>query len=499
MARTYIAIDLKSFYASTECVKHGWNPLDINLVVADKTRTAKTICLAVSPALKAFGIPGRPRLFEVEQAVKDLNYQRVQQAPYRHLSGKSCNRKELLSDPSKRLDYKVVRPRMALYLRESARIYEIYLRFVPAEKIHVYSIDEVFIDATDYLKDRQEDAYTMARQIVSQIAAETGITATAGIGTNLFLAKVAMDIVAKHIPADRDGVRIAQLDEQRYRKYLWAHQPLTDFWRIGRGYAKRLARLGLHTMGDIARCSLGSLSDKYNPDLLFAEFGKNAELLMDHAWGREPVTMADIKNYRPAEHGLSSSQVLMRPYTYAEGRLIAREMVDALVLDLVKKDLATSEIGLYLSYDPRSLEMPGVDYDGPLAVDFYGRLKPKSTHSKADLPFPTAAISDLSAAIMKLYQQAAVPRLLIRRVTVTFNRLRPLYSQEQPAGIQLDLFADRKESEKAASRRKQDYQVQKVILKLRHRLGQNAIFHAADLLKGATAIQRNNQIGGHRA
>ncbi len=420
--RTYMAIDLKSFYASVECVAHHLDPLNANLVVADVARTDKTICLAVSPALKQFGVPGRPRLFEVEQRVRQLNRERAQGSSASHVARyQSIYRRKLLKSPHLGITYRVVPPRMAFYMDKSAEIYSIYLRFIKPEHIHVYSIDEVFMDVTDYVNEHHVSPHSLAKTMIHEIQAKTGITATAGIGTNLYLAKVAMDIVAKKIPADEDGVRIAQMDEWQYRKFLWAHQPLTDFWRVGRGYAKRLDKLGLHTMGDVARCSLGTLSDAQNEELLYREFGKNAELLIDHAWGYESATLADIKQYRSSEHGIYASQVLMSPYPYDQARLVLRGMVDNLALDLVKQRVVTDQVGVYIDYDVQSLA--DANYHGAVTTDFYGREVPKPAHANVHLRIATSAPSELQAVYRKLYEQTVASTMLIRRVTVVANHL----------------------------------------------------------------------------
>src|SRR5699024_3533779 len=410
--RIYMAIDLKSFYASVECIAHHLNPLNANLVVADRSRTNKTICLAVSPALKQFGVPGRPRLYEVQQIVDRLNRERAKKATCHHLSKhSSIYRGKLLKSPNLRVGFRIVPPRMHFYMEKSAEVYGIYLRFIKPENIHTYSIDEVMMDVTDYLHDHQVSPHTLAKQIIQQIQLETGITATAGIGTNLYLAKVAMDIVAKRIPADRDGVRIAQMNEYQYRRYLWAHQPLTDFWRIGRGYAKRLEKLGLHTMGDIARCSLGKLSDPLNEEILYREFGKNAELLIDHAWGYESATIKDIKNYHSSDHGVYSGQVLPRPYNFTETRLVIQEMVNSLALQLTKQNLVTDQVALRVAYDVSNISE---DYQGPLVTDFYGRQAPKPMHGKANLSLPTSSGTELMEAFMKLCDSGLDRRLTAR-------------------------------------------------------------------------------------
>ena len=460
MEPVYICIDLKSFYASVECVERGLDPLTANLVVADESRTDKTICLAVSPALKAYGIPGRGRLFEVKQKLLEI----------KTLTGQE-------------ISFIAAVPRMAKYIEVSSDIYEIYLKYIAPEDIHVYSIDEVFIDARAYLKLYGMTARELAKTLVREVLQQTGITATAGIGTNLYLAKVAMDIVAKKQPADADGVRIAALDEQRYKELLWEHQPLTDFWQIGHGISKKLASKGLYTMGDIARCSLGKKTDFYNEDLLFKLFGVNAELLIDHAWGVEPCTMADIKNYKPSSNSTGIGQVLTRPYTYAETKIIVREMTEQLVLDLVEKELVTDAIVLHIGYDKENQ-----GFRGETVVDHYGRTLPRSAHGTASLGTPTSSGSTIMAAVLDLFERIINPTLTARRVNVTAIRVLP----EDSVPPQLDLFTDTRAAE-------QEKSLQRAMLRLRKRYGKNVLLKGHDLQEGATTIQRNSQIGGHRA
>ncbi|MBQ3765736.1 MAG: DNA methylase [Bacteroidales bacterium] len=477
--RTYLAIDLKSFYASVECVARGLDALTTNLVVADPTRTDKTICLAVTPSLKSYGIPGRARLFEVVRRVREINAERARKAVLRE---SSTDNTAILADPSLRLDYIVAPPRMAHYMEVSAKIYEIYLKYVSSEDIQVYSIDEVFIDATDYLRLYGITAHELAMRMIRDVLKETGITATAGIGTNLYLAKIAMDIEAKHSPADRDGVRIAELDEMSYRRKYWSHRPLTDFWRVGRGIAAKLETNGMYTLGDVARCSL------QNEEKLYKLFGVNAELLIDHAWGWEPCTMAAIKAYRPSAHSLSSGQVLSTPYTFEKGRVIVREMTDLLVLDLVGKRLTADQMVLSVSYDRKSLETVQ-DYEGPVAVDYYGRKAPKPAHGSVNLGRQTSSTTLIAEAVMDLYDRIVDRRLLIRRLNVTANHVIP---ESQVEGVQLDLFGDSaKDSPRERSR-------QEAILAIRRKFGPNAILSGIDFEEGATTRERNNQIGGHR-
>lgn len=504
--RQYIAIDLKSFYASVECVERGLDPLTNHLVVADLSRTEKTICLAVSPALKAYGIPGRARLFEVVQKVKEINAQRLSNAPGHTFTGSSSNANELKSNPNLSLDYIVAPPRMALYMEYSIRIYSIYLDYIAPEDIHVYSIDEVFMDVTNYLSTYGLTAHELAEKMIQAVLKRTGITATAGVGTNLYLCKVAMDIVAKHIPANQNGVRIAELDELSYRRLLWSHRPLTDFWRVGRGYAKKLEANGLYTMGDIARCSIGSETDYYNQKLLYKLFGVNAELLIDHAWGWEPCTIADIKAYRPESSSLGSGQVLQRPYNFAGGRLIAREMADLLVLDLVEQGLVTDQMVLTIGYDIENLSDPkrSADYRGPVTTDHYGRRVPKHAHGSVNLGRYTSSTKQITDAVMELYDRIVDHNLLVRRVNVVANHVLPEQQAEEEAAMeQLNLFIDeaahqRQRAEEAALLER-ERQMQRAILNIKRRFGKNAILKGMNLQEGAMTRERNRQIGGHKA
>ena len=446
--KTYIALDLKSFYASVECVERGIDPLTTNLVVADKTRTEKTICLAVSPSLKAYGISGRARLFEVVQRVKEVNLQRQRKAPGRTFSGASVIDPELKLSPELSLDYIAAPPRMALYIEYSTRIYNVYLKYIAPEDIHVYSIDEVFIDATHYLNTYKLSARELAAKMILDVLSTTGITAAAGIGTNLYLAKIAMDIRAKHIPADQNGVKIAELDEMGYRRLLWAHRPLTDFWRVGKGYAKKLEEQGLFTMGDIARCSIGKSTDYYNEDLLYKMFGINAELLIDHAWGWEPCTIADIKAYKPSSNSIGSGQVLQSPYTFEKARLIAREMIDLLVLDLVDKHLVTDQIVLTVGYDRENLTDPNIKklYKGVITTDSYGRAVPKSAHGTTNLDRQTSSTRLILDAVTELFNRIVDKNLLIRRINISVNRVVDEATVQKTEKFeQLDFFTDYKE------------------------------------------------------
>ncbi len=501
--RTYIAIDLKSFYASVECVERGLDPLTNHLVVADASRTEKTICLAVSPSLKAYGIPGRPRLFEVVEAVKAINARRLQKAPGHKFTGSSSKEAELAADPSLALEYIVARPRMGHYIRYSAGIYDIYLRYVAPEDIHVYSVDEVFIDATDYLTTHGLTAHELARRMIGEVLRATGITATAGIGSNMYLCKIAMDIVAKHCPPDEDGVRIAELDEDGYRRTLWAHRPLTDFWRVGRGIARKLEQHGLYTMGDVARCSLGGPNDFYNEELLYRLFGVNAELLIDHAWGWENCTIADIKAYRPEQNSVSSGQVLQSPYEFRKARLVAREMTDALVMDLVEKGLATDQLTLTVGYDAENLMDPArrAAYKGEVTRDFYGRETPKHAHGTVRLSGHTSSTREITEAMMELFDRVVDRDLVVRRINVTANNVLPEVKarREIAAAEQLDLFSMAEAEEKPAEDPQREKRRQEAVLSIQKRYGKNAILKGMDLEEGATARERNAQIGGHKA
>ncbi len=504
--RTYIAIDLKSFYASVECMERGLNPLTTNLVVADATRTEKTICLAVSPSLKAYGISGRARLFEVVQKVKEANRLRQRMAPGGRLEGASVDDTELKARPSLAADYLVAPPRMAYYMEYSTKIYRIYLDFIAPEDMHVYSIDEVLIDATSYLELYGLTAREFAAKLIQAVYRATGITATAGIGTNLYLAKIAMDIVAKHVTPDENGVRIAWLDELSYRRMLWSHRPLTDFWRVGRGYAGKLEAHGLYTMGDIARCSIGSGDDYYNEDLLYNMFGINAELLIDHAWGWEPCTIADIKAYRPESNSVGSGQVLPYPYPFDQGRLAIREMADLLALDLVDKGLVTDQLVLTVGYDIENLKDPGrkKTYKGAVTVDRYGRKVPKHAHGTARLAVQTSSARLITEGVLELFDRVVDPELLIRRLYLTAGHVTEESPVQHKAVMeQLDLFTDydalekqREEEEKALEREKK---MQQAMLEIKKKFGKNSIIKGMNLEQGATTIERNKKIGGHRA
>ncbi len=489
--KVYIAIDLKSFYASAECVSRGLDPLRTNLVVADPTRTEKTICLAVSPSLKAYGISGRARLFEVVQKVAAVNEARQRAYPQHKLYVREYDDQLIRSDPSLALDYIVAPPRMAYYMELSSRIYQLYLQYVAPEDIHVYSIDEVFIDATRYLALYNTDARGFARRLMSAVLRETGITATAGIGPNLFLCKVAMDVGAKHIQPDKNGARIAQLTEQSFRELLWGHRPLTDFWRVGKGYAKKLEANGMFTLGDVAR---RSLTDE---ELLYRLFGVNAELLIDHAWGWEPVTLADIKAYRPEKCSLGAGQVLSCAYPASKARIVVREMADALALELVGKRLVAEQLVLTVGYD-RAGSTDG--YTGPRTTDPYGRSIPKPAHGTEHLPCPTASSRYIIDAAMALFDRIVDQRLPVRRMSLVADRVTAEdLSARQAQPEQLDLFTDyaaKKEQEAALKREKN---LQRAVLDIKNKYGKNAILKGMNYEEGATAAQRNRQIGGHKA
>ena len=504
--KTYIAIDLKSFYASVECAERFLDPLTTNLVVADASRTEKTICLAVSPSLKAFGIPGRARLFEVVTKVKEENNRRMVNAPGRTFTGASYDATELKKQTALAIDYITATPRMALYIEYSTRIYDIYLKYVAPEDIHVYSIDEVFMDVTPYLKANGMSARNFAKMIIKDVLEHVGITATAGIGSNLYLCKVAMDIVAKHIAPDEDGVRIAQLSEMSYRKLLWTHEPITDFWRVGRGYARKLEENNLKTMGDIARCSLGAPNEYYNEDLLYRLFGINAELLIDHAWGWEPCTLSDVKAYKPSEKSIGSGQVLQSPYPYDKARLIVQEMVDLLVLDLVDKAFVTDQIVLTVGYDIENLKDPSIraSYKGPVKTDYYGRQVPVHAHGTANVGRHTSSTKLILDAVMKLFDDIVDPNLLVRRVNIAANHVvSEADIATQPAFEQMDLFTDYEQQEKDKEEENEalskEKNIQLAMLEIKKKYGKNAILKGMNLKEGAMTTKRNKQIGGHKA
>ncbi len=504
--KTYIAIDLKSFYASVECIERGLDPLTTNLVVADAGRTEKTICLAVSPSLKSYGIPGRPRLFEVVQRIKEVNMDRKWKAPGRAFRGASFNAVELANSPDLEVSYIAAVPRMAYYMEYSTRIFDIYLKYIAPEDMHVYSVDEVFIDATTYLRTYKMTAHELALKMIRDVLVTTGITATAGIGTNMYLCKIAMDIVAKKMPADEDGVRIAELDEISYRKLLWNHVPLTDFWRVGQGYAKKLIANGIYTMGDVARCSLGKSTDFYNEELLYKLFGINAELLIDHAWGWEPTTIAEIKAYKPQNNSLSSGQVLHCAYTAEKAKLIVKEMTDLLVLDMVDKKLVTDQIVLTIGYDIENLTDPVIKakYHGEVTTDRYGRKVPKHAHGTINLSCQTSSTRIIMKAVEELFDRIINWDLLVRRINVTASKvIRESDVVENTSLGQLDWFTDYNELEQQIAHekeeRKKEKQMQHAILDIKKKFGKNAVLKGMNFEEGATARDRNRQIGGHKA
>lgn len=495
--KAYIAIDLKSFYASVECVDRGLDPLDTNLVVADPTRTEKTICLAVSPSLKSYGIPGRARLFEAIQKVREVNAQRKYKAPGHSFSHESYFHSELIKDPSAELTFITAPPRMAHYMGVSTRIYNVYLKYIAPEDIHVYSIDEVFIDATDYLKTYGLTPRELAMKMVLDVLETTGITATAGVGTNLYLCKIAMDIYAKHCEPDKNGVRIAELDEMSYRRILWNHRPLTDFWRVGRGISKKLEEHGMYTMGDVARCSVGMESDYYNEDLLYKLFGVNAELLIDHAWGWEPTEISDIKSYRPESNSLSSGQVLQEPYEFSKAKLVLKEMADLLSLELVSKRIVTDQIVLTVGYDIESLKK---SYSGAVETDRYGRKIPKTAHSSENIGRYTSSTKLICETAMKLFDRIVDKELLVRRMYIVANHIITENDAEKEREyIQLNLFSDTGKQEAEENELKKEKDMQKAILKIKSKYGKNSIIKGMNLKEGATALERNRQIGGHKA
>lgn len=492
--RTYIAIDLKSFYASVECRERGLDPLDTNLVVADESRTDKTICLAVSPSMKAYGLPGRCRLFEVREKVNDVNAARRRTAPGHRLCGSSSSSFELMKNPSLALSPIIAKPRMSHYIQCSSAIYSIYLRYIAPEDMHVYSIDEVFIDASEYLRLYHLSAEDFAMKLILDVLNSTGITATAGIGSNMYLAKIAMDIMAKHIQADKNGVRIARLDEMSYSQKLWTHRPLTDFWRVGPGYAKKLEDHRLYTMGDIARCS------ERNEELLYRLFGVNAELLIDHAWGWEPCTMKDIKEYRPQSNSLGSGQVLQSPYPAEKARLVSREMADSLSLDLVEKNLVATSITLTVGYDAENINE---FYSGLTKTDHYGRTVPKGTHGSFTFDIPTSSTMEITAAVMEIFDRIVDSSLLVRRIYVTADKVIDADFAERPRAFQPDLFDNpdeqKKEREMKEAMTEKERKLQNATISIKRRFGKNALLRGMSFEEGATARERNQQIGGHKA
>lgn len=496
MTRTYMCIDLKSFYASVECMERNLDPITTNLVVADESRTEKTICLAVSPALKAYGIPGRARLFEAIQKINEVNAKRRLALPNRQFTGKSYNDIELKKNPSLEVDFIRAKPRMAYYMKYSTDIYKIYLKYLSPEDILVYSIDEVFLDVTHYLSTYKLTPRELITKIIQDVYSQTGITATGGIGTNMYLAKIAMDIVAKHTEPDENGVRIAEIDEMSYRKYLWNHRPLTDFWRIGRGYAKKLEAHNLYTMGDIARCSIN------NEDLLYKLFGINAELLIDHAWGWEPCTLDEIGLYKPKNNSISSGQVLTCPYKYEKTKLIVKEMTELLSLDLVEKNLVTDQIVLTIIYDIENLTNPRIrsTYHGEIKEDSYGRPIPKNAHGTINLGEYTSSTKAIISKTMELFERIINKNLLCRKIYVVANHVvNEMALESQSGNEQLNLFTDYTKIEKENKNKQREKSLQKTVISLKHRYGKNAILRGINFEEGGTTIARNSQIGGHNA
>ena len=490
MNRIYMCIDLKSFYASVECRERDLDPLNTNLVVADPSRTEKTICLAVSPSLKQYGIPGRARLFEVVTKVKELNTIRLRNTTNKKFIGSSYLDSELKSNKDLKLDYIVAPPQMRKYMKYSTDIYKVYLKYLSKEDIYVYSIDEVFCDITNYLKLYKKTPKELTTTIIQDVLKTTGITATAGIGTNMYLAKVAMDIVAKHTEANEYGVRLAEIDELSYRKILWNHRPLTDFWRIGKGIATKLELNGMHTLGDVARMSLN------NEDFLYKLFGVNAELLIDHAWGYEPCTIKSVKSYTPTTNSLSSGQVLHEPYTYMKARLIVREMMDSLACDLTEKGFATSDLTLTIGYDIDNLTNPKIYkmYNGPVVKDFYGRLIPKHSHGTIHVDHKTNSSSLLCEKIIELFDHIANPILLVRRINIAAcNLVRSDEIKEEH-----NYEKERKEKEESRKKEKKDMELQKTIVEIKHKYGKNAILKGMNFEEGGTMRDRNMEVGGHR-
>lgn len=493
-SKIYVAIDLKSFYASVECKERGLDPITTNLVVADSSRTEKTICLAVSPALKSYGIPGRARLFEVVQKVKEVNIYRKRKATNRTFTGSSYSDIELKKNKSLELSYIIAPPRMAYYMKYSSKIYNIYLKYFSSDDIYVYSIDEVFIDVTHYLKTYNMRAKELVTKVIQDVYQTTGITATAGIGTNLYLCKIAMDIVAKHVKPDENGVRIAGLDEMAYRKLLWGHRPLTDFWRVGKGYTKKLEEHGMYTMGDVARMSVK------NEDLLYKLFGVNAELLIDHAWGWESVTIESIKAYRPATNSICSGQVLHCPYNYENTKIIVKEMTELLALDLVEKGLVTNQIVLEVGYDVDNLKNQAISslYNGEITTDKYGRKVPKHAHGTINIDHQTASSKVLTGYIIKLYEQIVNKQLLVRRINITVNNVVNENMVKTSDYEQINLFVDYAEVNEKRKKEKAEKEIQKAMIGIKSKYGKNAILKGMNLQKEGTTIERNRQIGGHK-
>lgn len=499
MKHIYLAIDLKSFYASVECIERHLNPMNTNLVVADNSRTEKTICLAVSPALKSLGVPGRPRLFEVNEKVRQLNSFRRAKLNVKTLQEKSYLLSELQKNQDLAIDFIIAPPRMAHYIKYSTDILNVYLKYIAPEDIHVYSIDEVFIDISHYLKTYGLSPMELCQKMVKDVYTTTGITATAGIGTNLYLAKIAMDIVAKKMPADKNGVRIAYLDEQLYRQQLWTHQPLTDFWRVGKGYAKKLEQEGLYTMGDIALCSTGSKSSYYNEELLYKLFGINAELLIDHAWGYEPCTIEQIKAYRPSKHSICCGQVLHTPYTTEKGEIVIKEMADSIALDLTAKSLVTDQLVLTIGYDRSNLDAPETRSKiDKIRIDHYGRQVPEHSHGTIHLNGHTSLSNEIINKATELYRRIVKPQLLIRRFSLTADNTLAANQTDVATATQLSLFDEPVDPQVQAKRDKVD-KLQHTVIDIKKRFGKNSLLRGLNYEEGATGRERNAQIGGHKA
>ena len=499
MDKVYIAIDLKSFYASVECVERGLDPLNTNLVVADETKSEKTVCLAVTPSLKRYGISGRARLFEVIEKVKEINRKRKREIGSREFKGSSYISEETDQDPFLSVDYIAAPPRMALYMEYSARIYGIYLNYVSFEDIHVYSVDEVFIDITNYLKTYKMTPRELVRVMVSDVKKQTGITATAGIGSNMYLCKIAMDIVAKHMAADEDGVRIAELDEMSYRRLLWKHQPLTDFWRVGKGYSDRLERYGMYTMGDVALCSIS------NEDLLYNLFGVNAELLIDHAWGYESCEIKDIKSYKPSSSSICMGQVLTCPYSYEKARIIVKEMADQLAMDLFSKGLVSDHLVMSVGYDVENLKdtRKKENLKGRICLDRYGREIPEHAHGSVNLSEYTSSTKHITQGLLSIFERITNKDLTIRRINVTASRVKTEEGEKKEQSLQLDLFTDYEDVLREQNRKREALQkerrIQKTVLEIKRKYGKNSILKGINFLEGATTRERNAQIGGHKA
>ena len=498
MNKLYMCIDLKSFYASVECKERNLDPIKTNLVVADNSRTEKTICLAVSPSLKEYGIKGRARLFEVVKKIKDINYKREKDCNYK-FKGSSCNIEEIKNDKYLKMDFIIAKPRMKLYMQYSRDIYNIYLKYLSKDDVFSYSIDEVFCDITTYLNYYNLSALEFATMVIKKIYDETGITATAGIGTNLYLAKVAMDIESKHTEPNSDGVRIAYLDILTYRKKLWNHMPITDFWRIGKGYKKKLEAYNIYTMGDVARTSIN------NEDLLYKIFGVNAELLIDHAWGYEPCTIKDIKEYKPTTSSISKGQVLHSPYTFEKAKIVFLEMLEDLALDLVARDLVAEKLVITIGYDIENISNPNLfKYCDEVKKDYYGRIVPKSAHGTITFKVKTSSIKIIQEYGLKLYKEIVNPNLLIRRMYIYFTNIVSSNSVSKEVHYeQFNLFDDYtswdKDIQKEKDELKEDKKIQKTMINIKNKYGKNAILKLVDLSDGATTIDRNNQIGGHNA